>query len=192
MKMHIGVPVVSLPGKLHTMATGGARAARTSRSDPVKRSGQRLDSEERSSIGSSRHEDRPNNWVCVCFLLVFMVRGNIQNSCPSCLAISCIDCGPDRARQCECVVTMVLWSCHVGQDFWILPRTNDPHCNARVEKLLAISGCLMEISQSPVLVFDSIFSCDSGVDKPVKFPLSVVCRNFPTGNRRQRMILAKG
>ncbi len=31
--------------------------------------------------------------------------------------LSCGDCSPDRARKCECVVTMVPWSCHVGQDF---------------------------------------------------------------------------
>ncbi len=24
--------------------------------------------------------------------------------------------------KCVCVVMMVLWSCHVGQDFWILPH----------------------------------------------------------------------
>ncbi len=54
------------------------------------------------------------------------VRGSIQNSCPSCWAISGVVCGPDREHKCECFVTMVPWSCHVGQDFWILPRMSGP------------------------------------------------------------------
>ncbi len=48
------------------MATGGSRATRLPKSEPSKRTSSlrvRVDSEERSSIGSSRQEDRPNNWV---------------------------------------------------------------------------------------------------------------------------------
>lgn len=47
------------------MASGGSSGARLARSEPRNRpsSYTRLDSEELSSLGSAKFEDRPNNWV---------------------------------------------------------------------------------------------------------------------------------